>query len=115
MSIAIPAPDVWLVHYDPGPAWLPGKPVFEQPLEGHAEFNEQRIADGTLIVSGPLIGRDGGFALYRGPDQATVIDLLAEDPAVCSGVFVVTVTGVLISFSSVAELPPLSSPADRAR
>lgn len=111
----MPSPENWLVRYRPGPGWVPGQPVFEQPLDGHAEFNRQRIEDGTLLVSGPLIEQDGGFALYRAPDQDAVLDLLAGDPAVRSGTFVLDVVGVLIAFSSLEGLPTIAPPPGQPR
>ncbi len=109
----MPAPENWLVRYLPGPGWLAGKPAFEQTLDGHTEFNQQQIAAGALLVSGPLIGQDGGFALYHAPDRQTVLDLLACDPPVRSGVFVVDVVGVLIAFSNLEGLPTIAPPPAR--
>lgn len=47
----------------------------------------QRLyAEGTLILAGPTLGRTNtGIAVVEAPDEQTASRLMAEDPAIASG------------------------------
>lgn len=100
----VPPVEFHMVTYSPGPNWVAGKGLFEQPLEGHAEFQADLAARGLLLLSGPLLDRDGGISIIRAADRETAQALLADDPALVNGVFAADVAPLLIAFSVVPEL-----------
>src|SRR5689334_5666433 len=44
----------FLVIYRPGPAWLMGKPISEQPLKEHGKYMLSLFAKGSMKFAGPL-------------------------------------------------------------
>jgi uncharacterized protein len=78
----------YLVIYRPGPAWLPGKPLAQQNLQGHSAYMLSLYSKGLLKIAGPFIDDTGGGAvLLETADEAQARDLVAQDPAVKNGVF----------------------------
>ncbi len=66
----------FVAHYTPGPNWLKGKPLKDQPLKAHVDYLLALHDRGKLIMAGPLhetfpIMRHspmaGGLAPDRGP------------------------------------------------
>jgi uncharacterized protein YciI len=52
----------------------------------HFERLQQLLADGTLILAGPTLGRvNTGLAVFEAPDEATAQAIMAADPVVVSG------------------------------
>ena len=82
---------VFLVVFEPGPAWIEGKALSEQPLREHGRYVLQRYAEGLIREAGPFTDDSGGALIYRVDSMAEVEALLAEDPAVAHGVMVPTV------------------------
>lgn len=82
---------VFLVVYQPGPNWIEGKPVTEQPLREHGRFILSLHAEGRLVQAGPFTDGSGGAAIYRAEDLAAAEALVAEDPAVVSGIMTPTI------------------------
>jgi uncharacterized protein YciI len=78
----------FLVIYRPGPAWLPGKPVSQQPLKGHGSYMLSLYTQGTLKFAGPFMDDTGGAVMLEVDTESQAKDLVANDPAVKSGVFV---------------------------
>src|SRR5262245_35578715 len=81
----------YLVVYQPGPAWLAGKPLSQQPLGDHGKYMLSLYAKGTLKIAGPFADDSGGAVLLEGVDADAVRKIVADDPAVKSGVFVSSV------------------------
>ncbi|MHB8370519.1 MAG: YciI family protein [Leptospirales bacterium] len=46
----------------------------------HREHLDRLVADGRLLLSGPLVPRTGGLLVMRGQDRTEVERALAEDP-----------------------------------
>jgi hypothetical protein len=44
----------YLVLYRPGPAWLTGKSVMEQPLREHGKYMLSLYTKGSMKLAGPL-------------------------------------------------------------
>ena len=84
----IPAKQTFLVIYKPGPAWLPGKPASAQPLKEHGKYMLSLYAKGSLKIAGPFTDDAGGALVLEVGGEAEVRAIVAEDPAVKSGVFV---------------------------
>jgi len=52
----------------------------------HFERLERLMAEGTLILAGPTLGRiNTGVAVIEAPDEATARRLMEEDPTIASG------------------------------
>jgi uncharacterized protein YciI len=78
----------FLVIYRPGPAWLAGKPVSEQPLKEHGKYMLGLYMKGSMKLAGPLTDNAGGAVVLDVADEAQAKAIVAEDPAVKSGIFV---------------------------
>jgi uncharacterized protein YciI len=78
----------YLVLYRPGPAWLTGKSVMEQPLREHGKYMLSLYIKGCMKLAGPLTDNAGGAVLLEVSDEAEAKAIVANDPAVKSGVFV---------------------------
>src|SRR5215472_15523442 len=76
----------YLILYRPGPAWLTGKSVMEQPLKEHGKYMLSLYIKGSMKLAGPLTDNAGGAVLLEVSNEAKAI--VANDPAVRSGVFV---------------------------
>jgi uncharacterized protein YciI len=78
----------YLVLYRPGPAWLTGKSVMEQPLKEHGKYMLSLYIKGSMKLAGPLTDNAGGAVLLEVSNEAEAKAIVANDPAVKSGVFV---------------------------
>jgi uncharacterized protein YciI len=78
----------YLVIYRPGPAWLRGKSVIEQPLKEHGKYMLSLYIKGSMKLAGPLTDNAGGAVLLDVSDEAEAQTIVANDPAVRSGIFV---------------------------
>jgi uncharacterized protein YciI len=78
----------YLVLYRPGPAWLTGKSVMEQPLKEHGKYMLSLYIKGSMKLAGPLTDNAGGAVLLEVSGEAEAKAIVANDPAVKSGVFV---------------------------
>jgi len=48
---------------------------------------ERLLAEGTLILAGPTLGRiNTGIAVIEAPDEATARQIMQEDPTIASGI-----------------------------
>lgn len=78
----------FLVIYRPGPAWIEGRPMAEQPLKEHGKYMLELYQVGQLHSAGPFTDDSGGAAVLQASDESEVRDLVNRDPAVADGVFV---------------------------
>jgi uncharacterized protein YciI len=47
---------------------------------------KQLVADGTLILAGPTLGRiNTGIAVFEAPDEASAQQIMLADPTIASG------------------------------
>ena len=52
----------------------------------HFERFEQMLADGSLILVGPTLGRTNtGIAIFEARDEAAARRIMAEDPVIAGG------------------------------
>lgn len=77
----------YLVIYRPGPAWLVGKSVLEQPLKEHGKYMLSLYIKGSMKLAGPLTDDAGGAVLLATANEAEAKAIVADDPAVKSGIF----------------------------
>lgn len=54
-------------------------------MKAHVAWLDQHYADGTFLVSGRKVPRDGGIILALGPDRAHVEAIVRQDPFVARG------------------------------
>jgi len=79
---------MFLVIYTPGPAWIPGRSVFEQPLEPHGRYVQKRYREGKVRMAGPFTDSRGGASLLEVEGGAAEARAIADnDPAVLAGIF----------------------------
>ena len=77
----------YLVVYRPGPTWLTGKSVMDQPLIEHGKYMLSLYIKGSMKLAGPLTDNAGGAVLLEVSDEEEAKAIVANDPAVKSGIF----------------------------
>ena len=78
----------YLVVYRSGPAWIPGKPVAEQPLKEHGSYMLSLYANGVLKYAGPFFDDAAGVATFEAEDDGGAKAVVAGNSAVLWRVFV---------------------------
>jgi uncharacterized protein YciI len=78
-----------LVVFNAGPAWGSGPPEDQPDWEAHAEWVDALIEEGTFVMGGPLSDYSGSVSLLEGLTAAEARELIATDPFVLNGVFVI--------------------------
>ncbi|MBK9748507.1 MAG: hypothetical protein IPO91_17270 [Chloroflexi bacterium] len=68
--------------YRPGPNWLPGKPINEQPLTGHFEYMSRLQAQGKLMIGGGFVDNSGAMGVFLAEDIEQARDIVFADPVV---------------------------------
>jgi uncharacterized protein len=84
---AEPARAKFLILFMPGPGWLQGKSLAEQPLREHGRYMLALYQQGVLKMAGGFGDQSGGCALIESEDDASAIDVAKRDPAVQAGTF----------------------------
>jgi len=83
--------DSYAAYYEPGPKWLKGKPLNDQPLKSHVDYLVSLHEQGKVSMGGPLADGSGGLVIFTVENQEEVDTLLSSDPAIANGIFAVTV------------------------
>jgi uncharacterized protein YciI len=78
-----------LVIFRAGPAWGSGPPEDQPDWDAHAEWIDELIDAGTFVMGGPLSDYSGSVSLLEGHTAAEARELIATDPFVLNGVFVI--------------------------
>jgi uncharacterized protein YciI len=78
----------FLVIYRPGPAWLTGKSISEQPLKEHGTYMLSLYVQGIVKLAGPLTDDAGGAVVLEAVNESVAKAIVTEDPAVKYGIFV---------------------------
>ena len=79
---------MFVVIYTPGPAWLQGKSITEQPyFREHGRYMQRFFADKRLIMGGPFMDNQGGLGIIDVANEAQAREILEQDPAVLARVF----------------------------
>jgi uncharacterized protein len=91
--------------HTPGPAWRKGKPISEQPLEGHFEYMSQLEAMGKLIVGGGFIDEDSGaMGVLRAANISEARQIVENDPAVTNGIVTTQVRPWFVTVAGTIEI-----------
>jgi uncharacterized protein len=77
----------YLVLYRPGPHWVAGKPIREQPPREHGKYMLDLYARGAMKHAGPFDDNTGAAIVLEAADEAEARSLVAGDPAVKTGTF----------------------------
>ena len=77
----------YIVIYRPGPAWIPGKPVTEQPLKEHGKYMLSLYKNGVLKFAGPFTDDAGGAVVFEAENEDGAKAVVMADPAVASKIF----------------------------
>ncbi|HYZ77519.1 MAG TPA: YciI family protein [Gaiellaceae bacterium] len=76
------------VRFRAGPTWTSGAPEEQPGWDEHAVFVDELVADGTFVMGGPLADYSGSLNLLENVGEEAARALLARDPFVLNGVFV---------------------------
>lgn len=80
--------NTFVLLWTPGPAWIEGKTVREQPYWAqHAAFMDQLFAGGMVILGGPFSDATGSMVIVEAESERAVADLFARDPFMVHGIF----------------------------
>lgn len=93
----------FVVFHVPGPNWLPGKTLFDQPgVREHVAHYRRLLDAGKLALGGPHLDAKGGGMMIAsaGVTEAELRSFATEDPAVVSGVLAFEVRPWLIGMSA---------------
>ena len=106
-----PADKLFTLIYRPGPKWLAGKQLAEQPLGPHRAHIERLLRVGRVVLAGPFLDTaSGGFVIVRANDESAASAVLRSDPAVIGGLFVGEVRPWLAMFDGTRAIePPLQA------
>jgi uncharacterized protein len=77
-----------LVRFRAGPAWVSGTPREQRDWDAHADFVEDLVARGIVVMGGPLSDNSGSMVLMEGVSATEAEELVRDDPFVGNGVFV---------------------------
>lgn len=81
----------FIADYEPGPNWLPDRPLKDQPLRAHVDYLLRLHKDEKLLMGGPLTDGSGGVVIFTANTVGEVEKMLSEDPAIVNGVLVASV------------------------
>ncbi len=97
----------FLVVYRPGPRWLPGKPLAEQPLREHGRYMLDLYKRGVMRIAGRFADGSGGAMLFGADDDAGAQAIVAADPAVVAETFTYELRQwAFVDWASVAKRAP---------
>jgi uncharacterized protein YciI len=97
----------YLVIFRPGPRWLPGKPLEEQPLREHGRYMLDLYKRGVMRMAGRFADGSGGAMLIGADDDASAQAIAAADPAVTAETFTYELRQwAFVDWASLAQRTP---------
>ncbi len=100
----------YLVIYRPGPRWLPGKPLEQQPLREHGRYMLDLFRRGVMRLAGRFADGSGGAMLIGADDDASAQAIVAADPAVVAETFTYDLRQwAFVDWASLAKRAPTPS------
>lgn len=83
-----PTRQTFMLLWDAGPAWTPGKTSREQAWwDEHADFMDRLFAQGLILLGGPFADTSGALVIVEAASEQEVADVFAHDPFVINGIF----------------------------
>jgi len=73
------------VVYSPGPSWRAGKPLMEQAIQPHIDYQVRLLESGRLLIGGPYVDVEGGQSVFLAKSMEEAMQMVEADPAVASG------------------------------
>ena len=96
MQPPAPRPPIYMVEYEAGPAYLPGRPFAEQPgLSEHGAYMDQLHDSGILIFGGPFFDdldplvMTGASIFLDVESETEAREIGNRDPAITHGLLTV--------------------------
>ncbi len=78
----------FVIFWEHGAAWVPGKTVREQPYwDEHASFMDRLFEQGMVVLGGPFADTSGSLLIVEAESEAEVSAIFAEDPFVAHEIF----------------------------
>ena len=78
-----------VVRFRAGPTWTSGPPEEQPGWDEHAAFVDDLVERGTMVMGGPFADYSGSLILLENVGEDEARELVAGDPFVANGVFVV--------------------------
>ncbi len=75
----------FVLLYRPGPNWISGKPVSDQPLKDHLDYMLTLNSEGIVTMGGPFEDSSGGLGIVEAADIEEAQELVDWDPAIRLG------------------------------
>jgi uncharacterized protein len=80
--------NTFMILWAPGPAWVSGKTVRQQPFWAeHATFMDRLFENGMVVLGGPFADASGSLVIVEAENEQEVADLIASDPFVVHDIF----------------------------
>jgi uncharacterized protein YciI len=77
-----------IVRFAAGPAWGDGPPEAQPDWDAHERFIDDLVHRGAVVMGGPYADYTGSMVLLEGMSVEEVDRIVAADPFVQNGVFV---------------------------
>ena len=71
--------------YRPGPNWIAGKPLSDQPLKDHLDYMLTLNSEGIVTMAGPFQNSSGGLVIGETKDIEEAKERVNRDPAIRQG------------------------------
>jgi uncharacterized protein len=78
-----------VVRFRAGPTWTSGPPDDQPGWDEHAAFVDDLVARGIMVMGGPFADYSGSATVLENVTEEEARALVAADPFVANGVFVV--------------------------
>lgn len=80
--------NTFIILWAPGPAWISGKTVREQPYwEQHAAFMDSLFERGMVVLGGPFADATGSLVVVEAENEHEVTALFTRDPFLVHDIF----------------------------
>ena len=77
-----------VIRFRAGPTWTSGPPEDQPGWDEHAAFVDGLVERGIFVMGGPYSDFSGSHVIYEGVDADEARRIVAEDPFLANGVFV---------------------------
>jgi len=77
----------YAVIFGAGPNWTNGRPISQQEISDHFNYQIELFSRGTLKMAGFLLDQDQGFYLQKVTGVSAIDEIIDQDPAIQNGTF----------------------------